>query len=87
MKKKTTLIKNAKIVFGNSKLKFNVNLKASEIGFKKNTNLANQRELIFDIFIAIGLSKKINAVETSSMSLLKNNLNLKKYNVLLLDKY
>jgi [protein-PII] uridylyltransferase len=51
-------------------------VRGNKIGFKKNTNLANQRELIFDIFIAIGLSKKINAVETSSMSLLKNNLNL-----------
>jgi [protein-PII] uridylyltransferase len=51
-------------------------IKGSKIGFKKNTNLANQRELIFNIFIAIGESKKINAIETSSMSLLKNNLNL-----------
>jgi hypothetical protein len=48
----------------------------NKIGLKKDANLANQRELIFDIFIAIGLSKKINAIETSSMSLLKNNLNL-----------
>jgi predicted nucleotidyltransferase len=30
------ILKNSKLVFGNSKLKFNVNLKASEIGFKKN---------------------------------------------------
>ena len=51
-------------------------IKGSKIGFKKNTNLANQRELIFNIFIAIGESKKINAIDTSSMSLLKNNLNL-----------
>jgi len=51
-------------------------VKGSKIGFKKNTNLANQRELIFNIFIAIGESKKINAIDTSSMSLLKNNLNL-----------
>ena len=51
-------------------------VRGNKIGFKKDTNLANHRELIFDIFIAIGLSKKIDAVETSSMSLLKNNLNL-----------
>ncbi len=51
-------------------------IRGSKIGFKKNTNLANQRELIFNIFIEIGESKKISAIETSSMSLLKNNLNL-----------
>jgi [protein-PII] uridylyltransferase len=51
-------------------------IKGSKIGFKKNTNLANRRELIFNIFIEIGESKKISAIETSSMSLLKNNLNL-----------
>jgi [protein-PII] uridylyltransferase len=51
-------------------------IRGSKIGFKKNTNLVNQRELIFNIFIEIGENKKISAIETSSMSLLKNNLNL-----------
>ena len=51
-------------------------IRGNKIGFKKNINLSNKKELIFDIFIAIGASKKINAIETSTMSLLKNNLNL-----------
>ena len=51
-------------------------VRGSKIGLNKDANLEKQKELIFDIFIAIGKSKKINAIETSSMSLLKNNLNL-----------
>ena len=51
-------------------------IRGNKIGFKKNINLSNKKEFIFDIFIAIGASKKINAIETSTMSLLKNNLNL-----------
>jgi len=51
-------------------------VRGNKIGLKNNINLANKRELLFDIFIVIGASKKINAIETSTMSLLKNNLNL-----------
>ena len=42
----------------------------------QNTNLKKNPHLIFEIFIEIGKSKKINAIDTNTKSLLKKNINI-----------
>ncbi len=42
----------------------------------QNTNLKKNPHLIFEIFIEIGKSKKINAIDTNTKSLLKKNIKI-----------
>ena len=48
-------------------------LKANKIGIK-SSNISENKHLIFGIFIAIGSNKKVNAIDTSTMALLKKNI-------------
>ena len=48
-------------------------LKANKIGIR-NSDISKNKHLIFGIFIAIGSNKKVNAIETSTMALLKKNI-------------
>ena len=47
----------------------------NKIGLQ-NTNLKKNPHLIFEIFIEIGKSKKINSIDTNTKSLLKKNINI-----------
>ena len=47
----------------------------NKIGLQ-NTNLKKNPHLIFEIFIEIGKSKKVNAIDTNTKSLLKKNINI-----------
>ena len=42
----------------------------------QNTNLKKNPHLIFELFIEIGKSRKINAIDTNTKSLLKKNINI-----------
>ena len=50
-------------------------LKANKIGIK-SSNISENKHLIFGIFIAIGSNKKVNAIDTSTMALLKKNIHI-----------
>ena len=50
-------------------------LKANKIGIR-SSDISKNKHLIFGIFIAIGFNKKINAIDTSTMALLKENLHI-----------
>ena len=50
-------------------------LKANKIGIR-NLDISKNKHLIFGIFIAIGSNKKVNAIDTSTMALLKKNIQL-----------
>ena len=49
--------------------------KGNKVGIKKGP-LSERKNLIFEVFIVIGKSKKIKAIDTPSMALLKKNVHL-----------
>ncbi|NCV46042.1 MAG: HD domain-containing protein [Proteobacteria bacterium] len=51
-------------------------IKGDKIGINPKINLSNRKDLIFGIYNFIGSNKKINAIDTNTVSLLKNNLKL-----------
>ncbi len=48
----------------------------SKIGINENIDIKTNKNLIFELFIEIGKSKKINLIDTETKALLRNNLNL-----------
>ena len=48
----------------------------SKIGINENIDIKTNKDLIFELFIEIGKSKKINLIDTETKALLRNNLNL-----------
>jgi [protein-PII] uridylyltransferase len=51
-------------------------IKGDKIGINPKINLSDRKDLIFGIYNYIGSSKKVNAIDTNTVSLLKNNLDL-----------
>lgn len=51
-------------------------IKGDKIGINPKINLSDRKDLIFGIYNYIGSSKKVNAIDTNTASLLKNNLDL-----------
>ncbi len=51
-------------------------IKGDKIGINPKINLSERKDLIFGIFNYIGSNKKVNSIDTNTVSLLKNNLNL-----------
>ncbi|MDB4661553.1 [protein-PII] uridylyltransferase [Gammaproteobacteria bacterium] len=51
-------------------------IKGDKIGINPKINLSDRKDLIFGIYNYIGSSKKVNAIDTTTVSLLKNNLDL-----------
>lgn len=51
-------------------------IKGDKIGINPKINLSDRKDLIFGIYNYIGSSKKVNAIDTNTESLLKNNLDL-----------
>ena len=51
-------------------------IKGDKIGINPKINLSDRKDLIFGIFKYIGSNKKVNSIDTNTVSLLKNNLNL-----------
>src|SRR6056300_760552 len=51
-------------------------IKGDKIGINPKINLSNRKDLIFGIYNFIGSNKKINTIDTNTVSLLKNNLKL-----------
>ena len=51
-------------------------IKGDKIGINPKINLSDRKDLIFGIFKYIGSNKKVNSIDTNTVTLLKNNLNL-----------
>ena len=48
----------------------------NKIGINKSINIKKNKYLVFEIFIEIGKSKKVNLIDTRTKALLRTNLNL-----------
>ena len=46
-------------------------IKSDKIGINPKINLSNRKDLIFGIFNFIGSNKKVNSIDTNTVSLLK----------------